>query len=119
MPSPKTVVKLSKRTFSAFLNQHLTQYHKTMLVRRMKRYRHGDDVTGDDAKTGDTFSVHCRFSAVIKALIALHEQGFIPVFNYVLRKCMNANCIPTIIYQLLPSSLLTLIAVTCERYRFG
>jgi len=76
-----------------------------MLARRMKRYRHGDDANGDDAKTGDTFSVH--------------EQGFIPVFNYVLRKCMNANCIPTIIYQLLPSSLLTLIAVTCERYRFG
>jgi len=28
-----------------------------MLARMMKRTRHGDDVTGDVAKTGDTFSI--------------------------------------------------------------
>ena len=70
-----------------------------MLACRMKCSRHSEDVNGDDAKTGDTSSLHCRFSSVI---IALHEQGFIPVFNYDLRKCMNAYCIPMIIYQLLP-----------------
>ena len=72
-----------------------------MLVRKMKCSRHGDDV----AKTGDTSSLHCRFSCVIKALIALHEQGFIPVFNNDLRNCVNANCIPIFVYQLLAPSL--------------
>ena len=51
-------------------------------------------MNGDDVKTGDTPSVHCHFSAEIKALIALHEQGFIQVFNYDLQKCVNAYCIP-------------------------
>jgi len=46
-----------------------------MLARRMKSSRHGDDVTGDVAKTGDTSSLYCCFSAVIKAMIALHKQG--------------------------------------------
>ena len=76
-----------------------------MLARRMKRSRHGDDVNGDVAeKKRDTSSPQCRFSAVIKALIAFHEHGFIPVFNYDLRKCMNAYCILMLIYQLLPPS---------------
>ena len=75
-----------------------------MLTRRMKRHRHGDDVNGDVAKTGDISSLHCRYSAVIKALIALHEQGFIPFFNYDLRKCVSAYCTPLIMYQLLPPS---------------
>jgi len=34
-----------------------------------------------------------HFSAVIKALITLHEQGFIPVFNYDLLKCVNVYCV--------------------------
>ena len=50
-----------------------------MSARRMKRSRHGDDVNGDVAKTGDTSWLHYRFSAVIQAQ---HEQGFIPVVNY-------------------------------------
>ena len=86
---------------------------------RMKRSRHGDDVNGDVdvAKTGDTSSLHCRFSVVVKALTALHEQGFIPVFNYDLRKCVNAYCIPMIMYHFLPS-FLSLMPVTCKRHRF-
>jgi len=52
-----------------------------MLARRMKLSRHGDDVNGDVAKTGDTSSLHYRFSAVIKALIAQHEQGFYTGFQ--------------------------------------
>ena len=76
-----------------------------MLARRMKRSRHGDDVTGDVAKTSDTSSLHCRFSAVIKALIALHEHGFIPVFNYDLRNCVIAYCIPMSIHTILPPSV--------------
>ena len=73
-------------------------------TRRMKRSRHGDDVEGNVAKTGDTSSLHCRFSAVINALKALHTHGFIPVFSYDLRKCVNAYCISMIMYQLLPPS---------------
>ena len=71
----------------------------------MKRCRYGDDVNGDVAKTGDTSSLHYRFSAVIKALIAQHEQGFKPLFNYDLRKCVTAFCISMIIYHLLSSLL--------------
>ena len=74
-----------------------------MLARIMKRSRHGDDVNGDVAKTGDTSSLHCCFSALFKALIALHEQGFILVFIYDLRKYVNAYCTPMIMYQLLPT----------------
>jgi len=70
----------------------------------MKHSRHGNVVNGDVAKIGDTSSLHSRFSTVIKALIARHEQGFIPVFNYDLRKCVNVYCKPMIIYQLLPPS---------------
>ena len=84
------VVKLSKRTFSGFQNQHLTLYHKTMLPRRMNRSRHSDDVTGDVTKTGDTSSLHYRLSVIIEALKALYEQGFIQIFNYDLSKCVNA-----------------------------
>ena len=29
-----------------FLNQHLTKDHKSILVRRMKRSQHGDNVNG-------------------------------------------------------------------------
>ena len=70
-----------------------------MLARRMKRSQHGDYVNGDVAKTGDTSSLHCCFSVAIKVLIALHEQGFIPVFNNDLGKCVNAYCIPMITYH--------------------
>ena len=70
----------------------------------MKRSRHSDDVNGDVMKIGDTSSLHCRFSAVIKTLIALHEQGFIPVFNNDLRKCVNAYCLPMVTYQFFPPS---------------
>ena len=52
----------------AFLNKHSTQYHNTILARRIKR-------SCEVAKTGDTSSLHCCFSAPIKGLIALHEQG--------------------------------------------
>ena len=55
-------------------------------VRKMKRSQYGDYVNGDVVKMGDTSSLHWCFSAVIKALIVLHEQGSIPVFNYDLRK---------------------------------
>ena len=54
-------------------------------------------MNGDVAKTGDTSLLHYSFSAVIKALIVQHEQGFIPVVNYELRKCVT---IPMTIYQL-------------------
>ena len=57
-------------------------------------------MNGDVAKTGDTSLLHYSFSAVIKALIVQHEQGVIPVFNYDLRKCVNAYSIPMTIYQL-------------------
>ena len=90
-----------------------------MLVLRMKHSRHGDDVEGNVAKTDDTSSLHCRFSAVIKALKALHDQDFISGFNYDLRKYVNAYCIPMIGHRLLPTALLTLMPVTCKRYRFG
>ena len=42
-------------------------------------FRHDNYVNVDVAKTGDNSSLH---SAVIKAPKVLHEQGFIPVFNY-------------------------------------
>ena len=42
-------------------------------------FRHGDYVNVDFAKTSDNWLLH---SPVIKALKVLHEQGFIPVFNY-------------------------------------
>ena len=76
-----------------------------MLARRMMRSRHGDNVTGDVAKTGDISSLHCRFSAVIKALKAQHEHGFIPVFNYDLRNCVIAYCIPMIMHSILTPSV--------------
>ena len=74
-------------------------YHKSTLARRMKRSWHSYDVNGNEAKTGDTLSVHCHFSGEIKAVIALHEQGFIQVFNYDLQKCVNAYCLPMIMYM--------------------
>ena len=45
-------------------------------------FRHGEHVNVDVAKTGDNSSLH---SPVIKALKVLHEQGFLPVFNYALQ----------------------------------
>jgi len=50
-------------------------------------FRHGDYIDVDVAKTGDNMSLH---SPVIKALNVLHEQCFIPVFNYdmIMRVCL-------------------------------
>ena len=81
----------------------------------MKRSRHGDYVTGDVSKTGDTSSLYCRFSAVIKMLIALHEQGFqlwfTEICEYLLYTNGHASASPTV--------FLTLMPVSCKRYRFG
>jgi len=45
-------------------------------------FRHGDNINVDVAKTGGDSPLH---SPVIKTLKVIHEQGFIPVFNYDLR----------------------------------
>ena len=82
-----------------------------MLARRMKRSRHGDDVNGDVAKTGESSSLRNRFSVVIKALIAQHEEGFIPVFSYDFRKYVNACLLYTNI-STSPTVFLTLMPVT-------
>ena len=59
--SSKTIVKLSERTVSVFLNQRLTVNHKSILVRSMKRFRHDDFVNSDIVKTGDKSSLRCVF----------------------------------------------------------
>ena len=57
-------VALSKQTVSVFLNQHSTENHKNILVRRMTHSQHGKNVNGDVAKTDDKTLMYCVFSRI-------------------------------------------------------
>ena len=87
---------VSKPTFNSVPHIHVGSYDEAVSTRRWSDWWRRENRWH--------IVVTLLFSAVIKALIALHQQGLLPVFNYDLRKCVNAYCIQVIMCQfLLPS----------------
>ena len=59
----KTLSPRQKRMFSFKMNIFCVSKPTFNSVLRTRHSRHGDDVTGDFAKTGDTSLLHCRFQS--------------------------------------------------------
>ena len=93
----KTVGYLSKRTFFAFQNQHLTTTKPCWLV--------GLSVLDKAMMWLSTSRKQVtHFFSCNRSVDSSAWTGFIPVFDYDLQTFVNAYCIPMIMHQILPPS---------------